>query len=212
MQLTQNAAASPGTLAPAGNAAYVTVGANQNYTANAIISVGEGQVVGPGTYTDQLFLGVYQSAAGGAYAKAIADTPLNVAIGVNSQMTVAVAGGGLGTTLDFGNMVEGATRSVQFLAYSNQSFHLTVTSDNAGAMRPIDDKSGSGGLWRVPYTVSIFRAGQVDLSQKRTISLWPTATQRTGLAIPIDVRIGSIANLRAGVYRDVITIAIDPGP
>ena len=212
VQLTQNATASPGTLAPNGNASYVTVGANQTYVANAIISIGQGQVVGPGIYTDQLFLAVYQSPARGPYTKAIPDAPLNVAIGVNSQMTVTVAGGGLATTLDFGNLVEGATRSVQLLAYSNQSFHLTVTSDNAGVMKLADDKSEKGGLWRVPYTVSIFRAGQIDLAQKRTVSLWPTATQRTGLAIPIDVRIGSIAGLRAGLYRDVITIAIDPGP
>ena len=209
--LTQNAAVTPSTLAPAGNAAVVTVGANQSYMANAIISVYDGQVVGPGIYTDQLFLAVYQSAAGGPYTKAVPDTPLNVAIGVNSQMTVAVAGGGLGTTLDFGNLVEGATRSVHLLAYSNQGFHLTVTSDNAGVMK-LSDASRSGGLWDVPYTVSIFRTGYVGLSQKRTVSLWPTATQKSGLAIPIDVRIGSITNLRAGVYQDVITIAVDAGP
>ena len=64
----------------------------------------------------------------------------------------------------------------------------------------------------MPYTIAILKTAPVSLSQQRTISLWPAATQKSGIAIPIDVQIGSIAGQRAGIYRDVITIAIDPGP
>lgn len=197
----------------AATAAHITVGARQTYTATAALSAGEGQVAPPGMYTDQLYLGVYQSAGGGAYTKTqIPAVTLGVTIGVNSQMTVAIAGGGRKTTLNFGDFVQGATRSVQLQAYSNQGFRFIVSSDNAGVMKPTDTAAIAEGNWQVPYTIAINRMPPVNLSQQRVLSLWPAATQKSGIAIPIDVQVGSIAGQRAGIYRDVITIAIDAGP
>ena len=208
---TQGATPPPTTL-PGGSAAInVTIAARQTTTMHAMISVGDGQVVGPGTYTDQLTLGVYHRAREGTYRKA-AEAPLIVTIGVNSQMTLTVAGGGRKTTVNFGDFVDGATRSVQLLAYSNQGFHLVVSSDNAGVMRPTDPVAMAEGRWRVPYTIAVNRAAPVDLSRQRTISLGQGATTKSGVAIPIDVQIISIKGQRAGFYRDVITVAIDAGP
>lgn len=207
---TQGQASPPSTLPSGANAPSITVGAKETYTAHATISAGDGQVVGPGTYTDQLTLGLYQSNAGSTYTKA-ADAPFMVTIGVNSQMTLAVAGGGRNTTLNFGNLVEGATRPVSLLAYANQGFHLVVSSENGGVMRPVDATAKSEGQWFVPYTVSIGTAAAVDLAQQSTVSLWPNATQKTGLNIPVTVKIGSTKAQRAGIYRDVVTITIDPG-
>jgi hypothetical protein len=208
---TQGAAPPPTTL-PGGSAAItVTIAAKQTYTIHAVISVGDGQVVGPGIYTDQLTLGMYHRAREGTYRKA-AEAPLIVTIGVNSQITLTVAGGGRKTTVNFGDFVDGATRSVQLLAYSNQGFHLVVSSDNAGVMKPIDPVAIAEGRWRVRYTIAVNRATPVDLSLQRTISLGQGATTKSGVAIPIDVQIGSIKGQRAGFYRDVITVAIDAGP
>ncbi len=193
-----------------GRAGLVTLGANATAMATATLSVSEGQVVGPGAYTDLLILGVYQSPSNGAYTKAF-ETTFSVAISVNSQITLAIAGGGRHTTLNFGDFVEGAVRSVQLLAYANQGFHLEVSSDNAGVMKPTDPAAIAEG-WRVPYTVAIFKTAPIDLAQQRTVSLWPKATLRTGLAIPVDVQVGSIKGQRAGLYRDVITVSVDPGP
>ena len=209
--VTQSAASPPEKLGALAGAGLIALGANATATATATLSVSEGQVIGPGAYTDQLILGVYQSPGNGApYAKAF-EMPLSVLISINAQVTLAIAGGGRHTTLNFGNFVEGAVRSVNLLAYANQGFHLTVSSDNAGLMKPTDPASLAEG-WRVPYTVAIFKTAPVDLAQQRIISLWPKATQRTGLAIPVDVQVGSIKGQRAGIYRDVITIAIDPMP
>ncbi len=211
--LTQNAPTPPATLPGAGFAAYITVGAKQTYAANAMLSAGDGQVVPPGTYSDTPYLGVYQSMGGGQYTKTpIPAATLAVTIGVNSQMTVAIAGGGRRTTLNFGDFVQGATRSVNLQAYSNQSFRLMVSSDNAGVMKPTDAQAITEGIWQVPYTIAINRMTPVSLSQQRVLSLWPSATQKSGIAIPVDVQVGSIAGQRAGIYRDVITIAIDAGP
>ncbi len=206
--VTQNAETPPITLRGGGAMASLTVGARQTSTAHAMISVGDGQVVGPGIYRDQLTLGFYQSEPGRAYTR-IAEAPVAITIRVNSQMTLAVAGGGRKTTLNFGDFVEGAVRSVLLLAYSNQSFHLAVSSDNAGVMKPIDASPTEG--WRVPYTISVDRGRPLDLSRDQIISLGQRGTSKFGLSIPIDVRVGSMKNQRAGYYRDVVTVAIDPG-
>lgn len=207
--VVQSAASPPQKLDTLG-AGLVTLGANATAMATATLSMSEGQVVGPGAYTDLLILGVYQSPSNGAYTKAF-ETTFSVAISVNSQITLAIAGGGRHTTLNFGDFVEGAVRSVQLLAYANQGFHLEVSSDNAGVMKPTDPAAIAEG-WRVPYTVAIFKTAPIDLAQQRTVSLWPKATLRTGLAIPVDVQVGSIKGQRAGLYRDVITVSVDPGP
>ncbi len=209
--ITQSAASPPDTLNTINGAAPIMLAAKASITASATLSVPSGQVTGPGAYTDLLILGVYQSPSGQApYRKAL-EAPLDISIGVHSQVTLAVAGGGRYTTLDFGNLVEGAMRSVQLLAYANQGFHLSVSSDNAGVMKPVNPSARAEG-WHVPYTVAIFRLPPIDLTQQQTFSLRPKATKRTGLAIPVDVRVGSTKGQRAGMYRDVITIAVDPGP
>jgi hypothetical protein len=209
-EITNPLASPPAQLATTGNASFTTVGPNATVTATATLSIKEGQVVAEGKYTDQLTLRIYKSPANTAYIGDL-EASLNIAIAVNSQATLAVSGGGRTTTLNFGNLFEGALRSVQLLAYANQGFHLTVSSDNGGVMKPVDPAALAEG-WSVPYKVAIFKTESIDLAQQRTASLWPTATQKTGLAIPIDVYIGSTKGQRAGLYRDVITIAIDPGP
>ena len=178
--MTQGLAAAPGALPGSGAVANITVGARQTRTVNAILSVGDGQVVGPGTYTDRLTLGLYW-AAGTTYTKA-AEAPLTVTITVNSQMTLAVAGGGRKTTLNFGDFVDGATRSVNLLAYSNQGFRLVVRSDNAGVMKPIDRVALAEGQWRVPYTIAVNRSGPVDLRRTGRSRLGRERRRNQGLS------------------------------
>ena len=206
----QVALSAPAKLSASRALAHVTVDAKQTATMQAQISVGSGQVVGPGHYTDQLILGVYYRSAEDTYVRA-AVTPFTVAIRVNAQMTLALAGGGRKTTLNFGGFVEGAIRSVQLLAYSNLCFHLVVSSDNAGVMKPLDSRTKDDWRWGVPYTIAINGGQPLTLSQPRPVWLGRGATAKSGLAIPFDVQVGSTKGQRAGYYRDVITIAIDPG-
>jgi hypothetical protein len=196
------------TLHGATHAGTLTVSANTTIQATATISVPAGQMAGPGAYTDALTLGVYNSASG-VYQKSF-ETPFTVSVGVNSLATLAIKGGGKSVTMDFGDFVEGAIRTVTLTAYSNQGCHLTVSSDNAGFMKPVNAAAAAEG-WRVPYTVKVFDKVSFDLSTQHTVSLSPTATPVTGLDIPVAVTVGSIKGQRAGTYRDVITIAIDPG-
>jgi hypothetical protein len=207
--ITQSAAAPPLQLPYASNASYITIGANSTVAQTASVSVGEGQVVSAGVYTDLLTLQIYENSSGVGYARGLTAT-LAVTIRVNAQATLAIVGGGRTTTLNFGDLLEGASRSVQLLAYANHGFHLTVSSDNGGVMKPTDAAALAEG-WRVPYKVALLKTEPIDLAQQRVVSIWPTATQRTGLIIPVDVYVGSTNGQRSGIYRDVITITIDPG-
>jgi hypothetical protein len=209
-ELTHSLAAPPARLDGSGNASFITVGPHATVTATATLSVMEGQVVVAGAYADQLTMHIFKNATNSAYVADL-DAPLNITIGVNAQATLAIAGGGRTTTLNFGNLFEGAQRSVHLLAYSNQGFRLTVSSDNSGVMKPVDAAALAEG-WLVPYKVAILKAEPFYLAQQHTIALPPPAAGRNGLAIPVDVHVGPTAGQRAGVYRDVITIAIDPGP
>ena len=103
-------------------------------------------------------------------------------------------------------------RSVNLLAWSNQGFNVLVSSDNAGVMKPTDPVARAEGQWCVPYKIAVNKRAPVDLSEQRTISIGQAATAKSGLAIPIDVQVGSTRDQRAGIYRDVITVAIDPRP
>jgi hypothetical protein len=208
--ITQSAATPPPKLASIGGAAAIAIGANETKTTTVQVSVTEGQVLGPGLYTDQLILAVYQDQTNSSVFTKAFEYNVNVSIAINSQMTLAIAGGGRHTTLNFGELVEHASRSVNLQAYSNQGFHLTLSSDNAGVMKPTDPASLAEG-WRVPYSVKVLGTGPIDLAQQQSVSLWPQATQRTGLVIPVEVQIGATKGQRAGIYRDVITIAIAPG-
>lgn len=203
-------AAPPTTLTSLGTASALQIAAKQTTRARATLSIEDGQIVPPGTYTDQLTLGLYHRRSGGTYRK-VAEAPVTLIIAVHSQVTLAVAGGGRKTTLNFGEFTDGATRSVQLLAFANQRFQLTIRSENSGLMKPVDATAIAEGQWRIPYKLVVNRGTPIDLLQNRTFSIGQGRTPKTGLAIPIDVQIGSIKGQRSGLYRDVITVSIDAG-
>jgi hypothetical protein len=204
-------AATPPSRLDAGGASRITIGEGQTVEASATLSVSDGQIVGPGLFTDQLLLVLFCADDSGGFVRGLEAVPLDILIKVNPVVTLSIAGGGQKTTVNFGELAEGAKRSVQLLAYANQRFHLTLSSENQGMLKPVEKTALAEG-WSVPYRVSIMTTGLIDLGQRRALSLWPHATTKSGVAIPVDVEIGSIKAQRAGLYRDVITIAIDPGP
>jgi hypothetical protein len=195
---TLNSVARAGTLA---------VPAKTTVQASATLSVPAGQVVGQGAYTDALILCVYNNATG-VYQKSF-ETPFTASIGVAALATLATAGGGQSTTLQLGNLADNVSASVNLTAYSNQAFHLTLSSDNAGVLKLTPDPLNEG--WSIPYTVSVSGAGAYNLATAQSVHLWSSGTPSTGAVFPLSVQVRSVAGKRAGIYRDVITIAIDPG-
>lgn len=103
--------------------------------------------------------------------------------------------------VDLGDLRPGvAPVPLQLRVASTGSYDLNVTSANSGRLR-----LGSSD-WYVPYSVAI-GGNSVNLAGARTIS----GTTEGGLrreALPIQFVIGDTSDRRAGVYSDVISIAV----
>lgn len=176
-------------------------------SATARLVVPQGQIPRPGSYTDAVRIALYDLGKD----KLLADsTVLPVAISVEPVLRLSLAGGGQDASVDFGRMTDGESRVVLLRARSNAGFDLTLSSDNSGAMHlhpPVND----GRVWAVSYTVAVNGGAAVSLDRPRVVPVTSEATQLAGLTLPVEVVLGSTRSLRAGTYRDVVTIAIEPG-
>jgi hypothetical protein len=196
----------PSTLGSNANTAPFSISSGKSTQATVTLSVSPGQVVGPGSYTDTLTLAAYN---GGTSLGPT--TALNVSISVVAQATLSLAGAKSGA-INFDPLVEGAVKSVNLTAYSNQGCKLTISSENSGVMKPTNAAALAEG-WNIPYTVEIDSSGSfLSLSNQTTVSFSASPTLSIGRVIPVSVKVGSIAGKRAGIYKDVITIGIDPVP
>lgn len=103
--------------------------------------------------------------------------------------------------VDLGDLRPGvAPVPLQLRVASTGSYDLNITSANSGRLR-----LGSSD-WYVPYSVAI-GGNSVNLTGARTIS----GTTDRGLrreALPVQFLIGDTSDRRAGVYSDVISIAV----
>ncbi|WP_088342936.1 MULTISPECIES: hypothetical protein [Rhodomicrobium] len=163
------------------------------------VSVPAGQVTPPGDY-QQMFELRLRGASG---APQILDTrPLRLSCLVQRYLSINIAGAGTRTTIDFGVLAEGATRHVRIATRSNQPFALAATSQNGGAMAMAPPLQS----WRVPYAMTLNGAAVAFPA-----SLGPfNGTGLAGHELDIVFTIGDIANKRAGLYADEITIEIKP--
>ncbi len=199
----------PSATLPPGAGATVRVAAGSTASLELTAMARRGQIVPPADYSDALDIGLYRATAGG-YERVLGGNRLHIIISAVAVMRLSLAGGGRKTTLNFGELSEGATRSVMLQAYANQGFRLHASSENGGSMQPLDAAAKAEGGWQAPYTVSLNRAGHLGLEAEQIVDITPAATGLSGIAIPVEVRIGSIARLRAGLYRDVITLTATP--
>lgn len=162
-----------------------------------------GQVVAAGRYADRIDLRLFE-----AEKNAVLDAQtLALTAAVDASVSINLAGAEVSSphahTMDFGTLETGESKSVQIQVRSNQRFRLEVSATHGGRMQlasPLD-------AWSVEYVASL---------DGRTLrfpdSLGPfDATTVNGLSLPFRVTIGDVANKRAGIYRDEVTIAIVPG-
>ena len=103
--------------------------------------------------------------------------------------------------VDLGELRPGvAPVPLQLRVASTGSYDLSVTSANSGRLR-----LGSS-EWYVPYSLAI-GGNAVNLTGMRTISGSTNGNLRRD-ALPIQFLIGNTSDRRAGVYSDVISIAV----
>jgi hypothetical protein len=165
-----------------------------------------GQIVPPGSYRGAIALALYDIASGALAAERSVAFSLSVA----RVLRIEVAGGGQGATLDFGSLTDGAVRTIVLKARANLGFGLSLSSDHEGAL-VLDPPAADGLAWRVPYLLSVDGGGPISLSAPRTVPVAAAPTGLGGRDILLNARLQVKAGLRAGLYRDVVTISIGAG-
>lgn len=126
-------------------------------------------------------------------------------IQVESVSMVNLAGGGVGTTVQFGSLATGMTRSLILEARSNTPYKISFTSSNSGNLQL--DPAIPGRDWSVPYRMLV-DGSPFDLSRQTYLQgISPVSGQHSH---SITFEIINADGKRAGRYKDVITARISP--
>lgn len=168
------------------------------------LRIPRGQLAAPGRYTDEVELRVYEVNGKDLLALRVLILEAEVSSVVSLNLVGADVSSPYSYTMDFGTLESGERRSIGIEARSNGRYRLEVRSREGGVLRlapPFDD-------WTVDYAASI--AGQAVNFPASLGSFSPTAA--SGAVLPLQVVIGDVARKRAGVYRDEITVSIEPAP
>jgi hypothetical protein len=109
-----------------------------------------------------------------------------------------------GADVDLGELKQGPVDPLLSLfVKSTGGYHIEAESENHGFLKLEDSDD-----WTVAYSL-VLGTTVVDLSGGGGLSV-PDAPAAHQDNIPIGFTIGDVANRRAGVYRDVITLSIEP--
>lgn len=186
------------------------VAPGETRTISYYLIVPPGQVVPPGAYASTAEGVLYQT-TGSVLKQTGKLAPISINIAVAAVMSINIAGGGLSTTLDFGMLEAGATRSAIVQTRSNERYRLIATSENGGVLK-LDPPSGDGISWMIPYSVRIDNGMGLLLRADKKLEIRQPPTSLAGTNLPVEVKIGDTAHRRAGRYKDVIVLSIDGAP
>lgn len=124
---------------------------------------------------------------------------------VESVSMVNLAGGGVATTVQFGNLATGMTRSLILEARSNTQYTISFTSSNAGSLQL--DPPVPGHPWSIPYRILV-DGSPFDLSRRTYLQGSSPALGQQSHSITFQII--DADSKRAGRYKDVITARISP--
>lgn len=185
------------------------VPAGATVTVTYYVSIPRGQVVAPATRSDPIEVWLYAlNGSGNVVTPRLHRDNLTIRYTTPTSISTNVAGGGSATTVDFGELVAGAVRSVNIEARSNVNYQLRATSQNLGVMR----LPAPYNTWSIGYTATL-GGSPLNLSTLTGTVLGPsTPTPAAGRTHALGVTIGSVTGKRAGTYTDDITISIEVAP
>lgn len=176
----------------------------QTAEVNYQLRIPRGQLAAPGIYTDEVELRAYEINGKDLLALRVLNLEAEVSSVVSLNLVGADVSSPYSYTMDFGTLETGERRSIGIEARSNGRYRLEVRSREGGVLRlapPFDN-------WTIDYAASI--AGQSVNFPASLGSFSPTAA--SGAVLPLQVVIGDVASKRAGIYRDEITVSIEPAP
>ena len=183
--------------------------ASQVVPLSYIFYVTPGQVVPPGTYTDQITFSVYPAYNSTGTPDATQTITLTVVVAAGAAISIVPTGRSFDSsapqlTLDFGALQAGQTRSCDVLIKQNNNCTVNYSSANNGVLKQIPTPTAD----QIPYTLSASGLNIV-LTQPGSILL-PSgiSPQPDGNRYPISITIGTLGNPAAGTYQDQITITV----
>jgi hypothetical protein len=166
---------------------------------NYSVVVNRGQLARPGNYMDRVEMVLFSE---DGYSE-LDRHEYWYWISVQSVAMINLAGGGLATSVQFGKLLTGATKSLILEARSNTPYTMELTSSSGGDM--LLDPPVAGQTWSIPYRVSLNGDAIGFDSQKRfELSSGSSGEREHALTFQILDADGK----RAGLYRDVITAKI----
>ena len=124
---------------------------------------------------------------------------------VESVSMVNLAGGGVATTVQFGNLATGMTRSLILEARSNTQYTISFTSSNGGNLQL--DPPVPGRAWSIPYRILV-DGSPFDLSRRTYLQGSSPALGQQSHSLTFQII--DAESKRAGRYKDVITARISP--
>jgi spore coat protein U-like protein len=168
-----------------------------------------GQVVPPGTYTDQVNISIYDAYNTVGSPQATRTITIRAAVVAGAAMSIVPSGAPFNSsrpqyTLNFGQLTTGQQQACDILIKQNNNCTLFYSSANSGVLKQVPTPTTD----QIPYTCQV--AGSLlDLTQAGSISL-PSGISAgpDGSRYPVNITIGNVANATAGTYEDQITITV----
>lgn len=164
-----------------------------------------GQFASPGTYSQNLDLGLYSFEGGSIKMPRLDGRTLSITYSAPQSLSVNLKGGGLTKTMDFEQFVTGAQRSIAIEARGNMRYQLSVSSAKQGMMTLTPPVTGK--VWSIDY-VAFLERNSLNLRQKNVIPDLPPTHPRSDAIYNLTVTVGDVSQKRAGRYEDTITIEI----
>ncbi len=164
------------------------------------------QTSGSGQHEARLRITAFEDVAGVLQQRDTKDAILRATV-ISAARMAFVGAVGRRQTVDFGELTDGKSAPPVFLdVRSTGDFEIRLTSEQRGSLT----QTVAGTRWVVPYSATL-GGGAVDLTAlSGDTRRFGGPTAATGDRIPLDLRIGTVGNVRAGTYRDVVTIEVTP--
>jgi hypothetical protein len=174
-------------------------------TLSAYVTVSRGSFAVPGVYRDELDVVLFGwNEARERQVVALDQQKATIERHVFPRFSVVIAGGNLQSTIEFGELARGIERSVMLQTSSNQTYQLEVSSSNSGHL--VIDPMVPGQTWKVGYTLHI---DDEVVSLDKTSRILQLGISKNGEhSHKLTFRMNDPAKLRAGHYRDVVTVRI----
>jgi hypothetical protein len=184
---------------------------SQTVSADYYITLPRGQYAWPGSYYDNdAKLALHSRTSQGAInAGALDVDDLRIEQRVMASVGINVAGGGLTTTLNFGELANGKERSVLLQTRANHAYQLALRSTNGSRLKL--DPEVPGQTWSIPYSLRV-NSQSVSLHAVALLGRSRPSDWGGEESHALSFRIEDAGDRRAGLYRDTVTVEVSVQP